>query len=76
MILIDYAGHMVSDTNVDELHAFAHEKLGLHRWYFHNRRGRGHPHYDLTGPNKIASAVMAGALPVGTRVLVKRMARQ
>ena len=72
MILVDLAGHMVSTTGLDELHAFA-EGMGLKRCWF--RVGRRHPHYDLTSVEKRVDAIVAGAKMVETRVLAKKMWR-
>ena len=73
MILIDTAGHMVSDKSLNELHAFA-LKLALPRRYF-NGTSRGHPHYDLTSADKQKTAVEAGATLITAKELAKRMAR-
>lgn len=50
--------HMVADT-IAELHGFA-LKMGLGRHFFHGVR-KGHPHYDLTTPAKLKTAVRLGA---------------
>ena len=73
MILIDKAGHMVSDKSIAELHAFA-LGLTLPRRYFRGTQ-RGHPHYDLTSRDKRESAIVAGAHYVTTRNIVRRMVR-
>jgi hypothetical protein len=62
--------HMVSDRSVEELHAFASE-IGLRRGWF---QGGRHPHYDLRPPGR-RLAVFRGAEEVGSRELVRRMAR-
>ena len=67
MILVDLAGHMVSDTGLDELHAFA-GGMGLKRCWF--RVGRRHPHYDLSAEGRI-DAIVAGAKLVETRALAR-----
>ena len=72
MILIDLVGHMVSTVGLKELHTFA-EGMGLKRCWFHV--GRRHPHYDLTTIEKRIDAIVAGARPVETRKLVKKMWR-
>lgn len=61
---------MVSDRSVEELHAFASE-IGLRREWFQDGK---RPHYDLR-PSKRRLAVSKGAVEVGARDLVKRMAR-
>ena len=58
--------HLVSDTDFEELHAFA-ARLGIPR-----RRFQG-DHYDLT-PWIRERAVAMGALEVSTRELLLRMA--
>ena len=62
--------HMVSDRSVEELHAFASE-IGLRRGWFQDGRL---PHYDLR-PSGRRLAVCRGAEEVGSRELVRRMAR-
>lgn len=57
--------HLISDTDLDELHEFAHT-LGLPRRAFHN------DHYDLPD-DWWARAVAAGARPVNPRELVRRL---
>ncbi len=58
--------HLVSDTSYDELHAFA-DALGL------PRRAFDRDHYDLPG-EWYDDAVAAGAEPVSSRELVRRLA--
>jgi hypothetical protein len=60
-------GHLVSDTSLEELHAFAHE-LGLRREWFQQK---SIPHYDLTGA-AYDRAVELGAELVSTRELARR----
>jgi Protein of unknown function (DUF4031) len=62
--------HMVSDRSVEELHAFA-SGMGLRREWF---QGGRLPHYDLRPPGRRV-AVRRGAEEVGSRELVRRMAR-
>jgi len=57
--------HLISDTDLDELHDFA-RALGLPRRAFHN------DHYDLPD-DWWARAVTAGAEEVNPRVLVRRL---
>lgn len=57
--------HLVSDADLDELHAFA-GTLGLPGRAFHN------DHYDLP-EDWWRRAVAAGAEPVNPRVLVRRL---
>jgi hypothetical protein len=57
--------HMVSDTSLDELHAFA-EEVGLPRRAFHG------DHYDV--PEELhAELVAAGAQPTPSRELLRRL---
>jgi hypothetical protein len=46
MILTDGI-HLISDVSIAELHEFA-AKVGIKRCWFHNRRGKHRPHYDIT----------------------------
>lgn len=57
--------HLVSDTSLDELHAFA-EAAGL------PERGFDHDHYDV--PQRSWDALVArGAVPVTGRELLQRL---
>jgi len=69
MILIDPMGHMVSDTNEEELHAFA-KKLKLERKWFQD--SKNHFHYDLTTMRMRHNALVLGARMVKGRELVER----
>ena len=53
--------HMMSDTSLDELHAFA-TRLGLRRSWFQNGSA---PHYDIC-KTKRRLAVQLGAIEVST----------
>ena len=58
-------GHLVSDSSLDELHAFA-ARVGL------PRRGFDLDHYDV--PDfRYDELVAAGAIPVSYRELVERL---
>lgn len=61
----DLWAHLVSDSSLDELHAFA-EAAGI------PRRGFDLDHYDVPA-GKWADLVNAGALPVSNRELVERL---
>jgi len=63
-------GHLVSDTSIEELHAFA-ENLGMRREWFQRR---SIPHYDLTG-ERYELALARGAALVSSRELVRRAVR-
>lgn len=68
MIIVDWAGHMVSTISEDELHTFA-SKLGLKRkWY----QTTPHPHYDLTTSRMGCKAVGMGAKNVTSQELIKQ----
>jgi len=54
--------HMVSDTSLEELHAFA-KKLGLKREWFQDKKV---PHYDIT-ENKRRQAIALGAREAESR---------
>jgi len=57
--------HLVSDESYDELHAFA-RKVGI------PARGFDRDHYDVPS-DKYDEIVAAGATPVASRVLVRRL---
>lgn len=57
--------HLVSDTSLDELHAFARE-MGI------PERGFGGDHYDLPEEMR-ASAIELGALEVSSQEIVRRL---
>lgn len=57
--------HLVSDRSLDELHAFA-DQVGI------PRRGFDRDHYDV--PEDVYDrAIDAGAVPVSSRELVRRL---
>ncbi len=64
--------HLISDTSLEELHAFA-EKIGLKREWLHQTPGR--PHYDLVTEDIRQRARDAGAKFVGRRELVAAVRR-
>ncbi|SFS17903.1 Protein of unknown function [Agrococcus baldri] len=57
--------HMVSDTSLDELHAFA-RRAGI------PARGFDHDHYDVPA-ERIDALVAMGATRVGPKELVRRL---
>ena len=57
--------HLVSDSNLDELHVFA-AQVGI------SRRGFDRDHYDVPEASYDA-LVAAGALPVSFRELIERL---
>ncbi|ROS78774.1 uncharacterized protein DUF4031 [Cellulomonas sp. PhB143] len=59
-------GHLVSDASLVELHAFA-RAAGI------GERAFDHDHYDYPGEHH-ARLVALGAVPVGRRELVRRLA--
>lgn len=59
--------HIVSDTDLDELHAFA-ARAGI------PARGFDHDHYDVPA-ERWADLVALGAEPVGVREFVERLER-
>lgn len=74
MILIDFAGHMVSTESEEELHTFA-DKLGMDRKWYQDRDkslGFNHPHYDVFTPRLVGKAIELGAEEVTPRELVER----
>ncbi|WP_341765639.1 DUF4031 domain-containing protein [Cellulomonas shaoxiangyii] len=58
-------GHLVSDASYDELHAFA-ARAGI------PRRAFDRDHYDVPA-ERWDDVVALGAVPVGTRELVRRL---
>ncbi|GEA88187.1 DUF4031 domain-containing protein [Cellulomonas cellasea] len=58
-------GHLVSDTSLEELHAFA-ERAGI------PRRGFDRDHYDIPD-ERYDELVALGAEPVGPQELVRRL---
>jgi len=63
-------GHLVSDSSLEELHAFA-ASLGLRREWFQQKSV---PHYDLTG-EQYELALERGAVLVSSREIVRRAVR-
>ncbi len=59
--------HLISDNNVEELHAFVAE-MGLSRRGFHDKPGQ--PHYDLL-EGMVEEAVAHGAKQVNTREIIR-----
>ena len=74
MILIDQYGHLVTDSDLDELHEFA-KKLGLKRSWF-QISGNQIFHYDLTTARKREQALALGAIFVDGREVVRRAIRK
>ena len=66
--------HIVSDKSVEELHTFA-GYVGIKRNYFHNRRGRNRPHYDLPKTIHWIKLVRAKAIRCSTRNIVLALRR-
>lgn len=61
--------HMISDQSIEKLHAFA-MSMDLKRCWFHNPRGRGHPHYDLVRSGALDAAIEHGAICISSLDLV------
>lgn len=59
--------HLVTDGSIEELHIFA-GKIGLHKSWFQDKKGKSHPHYDVWGMTLIA-AVRAGAKTIRKKEL-------
>jgi len=70
-IFTDSLGHLITDGDVEELHRFAVEGLGLKRKWFQNKPG--YPHYDLTTENAKRRAIEAGAILISPKKLVKKL---
>lgn len=64
-----YYCHMMTDSDLGELHAMA-DTIGLRRAWFQHRNPR-HPHYDLS-PRMRARAIAAGAVAVSSKELIQR----
>lgn len=67
----DGSCHLITDGDIEELHAFA-RRLGLKRSWFQDSPRT--PHYDLNG-NKRAAAVRLGATEVDRRGFVEAIRR-
>lgn len=77
MILMDLVGHLVSDSNLEELHAFA-RSVGLRReWFQPGRRTNrlGIPHYDVTTERARARVLGTGRVQAVSRKDLVRLAR-
>jgi Protein of unknown function (DUF4031) len=81
VILVDAYGHLVSDSDLNELHEFAN-KIGLKSHWFQMQSGKNwHPHYDLITrykkPNSrlIYKAVELGAKLVSPKEIVRSSKR-
>ena len=73
MILVDYAGHLVSTESEDELREFAEKRLNMKRsWYQGSSVTLRHPHYDLTTQNMQRKAREMGAEYVTPQDLIRR----
>lgn len=59
--------HLVADT-IENLHIFA-KKIGIKKSWFHNKRGKKQPHYDIKGVF-IERARANGAIQVTRRELL------
>jgi Protein of unknown function (DUF4031) len=64
---IRWTAHLVSDTSLEELHAFA-KALGAPIKAFHDKPGK--PHYDIID-KWVGLTLAAGAQPVRARELVQ-----
>ncbi len=71
MVLIDYPKnnycHLVADT-IPNFHEFA-SKVGIKKCWFHNKRGKNKPHYDVKEKMMI-TCIEAGAIQVDGKVIV------
>lgn len=61
--------HLVADE-LDELHRFA-RNITLSKCWFHNPRGKNHPHYDIICAHKLQRAYDYGAKPVTKKELLR-----
>lgn len=72
MILIDYPKngycHLVAD-DINYLHKFA-SKVGIKRCWFHNKRGKKKPHYDIK-EKLMYSCIKQGAIQVDSKIIVE-----
>lgn len=62
--------HLISDESTQELHKFAHE-ITVSKCWFHNRRGKGRPHYDLICPHALNRALERGAKMVHSKDIIR-----
>lgn len=65
--------HLFADS-VDELHAFA-TKVGIHRCWYSNKRGKRQPHYDVSDRYRERCLAM-GAIPVSWRLVPDMLRRR
>lgn len=65
--------HLVADS-LQELHKFAYE-ITLSKCWFHNRRGKFRPHYDIICPHMLERAFDRGAKLVDSKEIVKILKR-
>jgi hypothetical protein len=61
--------HLIADSK-NELHTFA-ASIGLKRCWFQNKKGKNHPHYDITSQNIINRALNNGALRVSSKQIIE-----
>lgn len=71
-IVVDKTGrhgfsHMAGDT-IENLHSFA-RKIGVRKCWYHNRKGKNRPHYDIR-PDDFNAAVKHGAKVVTGQQLI------
>lgn len=62
--------HIISDSGLQELHWFA-ERAGIGRWWFENKLGKNHPHYDRPKFITTNQLIIRGAKYATTRHIVK-----
>lgn len=60
--------HMMTDSDIEELHAMA-ARIGMHRSWFQDHPS--HPHYDLR-PTKRVAAIAAGAVAISPTEMVDK----
>lgn len=61
--------HLIADS-LSELHDFA-KSIGLKRCWFQNKRGKNHPHYDLTNKHILQKAELNGAKRISSKEIIK-----
>lgn len=62
--------HIISDAGVQELHWFA-ARVGIGRFWFENKRGKQHPHYDKPKGMAVYKLYTAGARYANSRRIVE-----
>lgn len=70
-VFIDEQGHLITDGDLTELHAFA-KSIGMKPGWFQNKHCKQpHPHYDVFSSGLRRKAIEAGAVEISSRDTVR-----